>query len=146
MYIVYEIRNCVTEQKYVGISKSSWQFRIQTHLSLLSNNRHFNTKFQEAWNKSSGITDWAFRVLKTDLPSKRQATNEESKILLNSQPDLVLNEISKTGISIAVIRQVRALRKKKIGVKVIAEQLGITMGTVSKIANKRGSYEWLDEG
>lgn len=66
---IYEIRNLVTGQRYVG-SSNAIQKRFVTHRSLLRRRKHPNIYLQRAWDKY-GYDRFVFRVLAILEPSEQ---------------------------------------------------------------------------
>jgi group I intron endonuclease len=58
---VYQIRNIINEETYIGSAAHSRQ-RFYTHKNLLSRNNHHCTKLQEAWN-IYGKENFEFSIL-----------------------------------------------------------------------------------
>lgn len=60
---IYCIRNKENNKRYIGKTQLSFGDRFDSHKSLLRNNKHFNKKLQNAWNKY-GENSFAFEIIK----------------------------------------------------------------------------------
>lgn len=61
MKCIYQIKNKITEQIYIGSSKN-YENRKRRHIQSLNNNKHINPKLQNSWNKY-GFDSFLFSVL-----------------------------------------------------------------------------------
>ena len=61
MGCVYQIKNLITEQVYIGSGKD-FKDRKRRHLNDLKNNKHINPKLQNSWNKY-GSENFSFSIL-----------------------------------------------------------------------------------
>lgn len=59
---VYQIRNLVTGQMYVGSTKKSFKHRLACHLRKLRNNKHVSLYLQNSWNKY-GEENFVFEIV-----------------------------------------------------------------------------------
>ena len=134
MYIVYQMTNIRTGKFYVGISNSRWFKRLNDHIAELQRNCHHCKPLQESWNTSAGITDWSFRVIKTEIQSKADAARIETKIIADA-PKMALNSTKATGVDGRQVARVRELRSKGYSLRRIADEVGVSIPTASKIIN-----------
>lgn len=73
--IIYKIENIVNNKVYVGQTAKSLSVRKRSHLCELRNNRHKNTKLQNAVNKY-GLDNFTFDVL-DQAESEKELNNKE---------------------------------------------------------------------
>lgn len=59
---IYSITNIKNGKRYIGKTQMNFGDRFDSHKSLLRNNKHFNTKLQNAWNKY-GEDNFVFDVV-----------------------------------------------------------------------------------
>ena len=79
---VYRFLNVTTKQSYIG-STGNLRLRRRTHLSLLRNNKHYNTALQNAFNEH-GEGAFVFEVL--------EATTSEPEVLATREQFYIQND------------------------------------------------------
>lgn len=91
MKCVYQIKNEITKQVYIGSAKN-YEDRKRRHIQSLNKNKHINPKLQNSWNKY-GSDSFSFSVLfETD-----NLFNDEQKELNNLDWDTCFNICKKVG-------------------------------------------------
>lgn len=61
---IYEIRNKITQNVYIGSTTTTFSNRWRQHMNLLKNNSHHSVYLQNSWNKYGEI-NFEFNILKT---------------------------------------------------------------------------------
>lgn len=140
-YFVYEIRHVETGRRYIGMSRGHWTKRLTDHVRLLRAGLHHSKCFQEAWDKSLGITDWSFRVLNHRVPSARKCRRFEMFEVSEVPESQRLNERTGSGIDGSTIAEVHRLRSQGAPLGEISDRLRIAKSTASKIINGRPPYD-----
>lgn len=101
---------------------------------MLRNRTHSSPRLQEEWNRFPDLTHWSFRVL-ARVEGKRQANEVEARCLLQVPEEKRLSLKSKTAVQITLLERITELLVAGVKYKDIANELGISMGTISHVKN-----------
>lgn len=72
---VYKIKNTHNGQIYIGSTLTSFKVRWRSHLSLLRNNKHYNTEMQAAYNNKKDV--FSFHILYTGTDNNEIRNKEQ---------------------------------------------------------------------
>lgn len=75
---IYIIKNIITNMVYIGSSKQI-SIRKNQHFSMLKNNKHYNKRLQNAWNKY-GEENFIFNIVE-NVEETKELSNIEQKYL-----------------------------------------------------------------
>lgn len=123
---IYEIRNLVTNDFYIGSSKSLYN-RCYDHFNALKNKKHHNTHLQRSWNKY-GRENFKFNVLllchNLELITNEQKFIDDLKPQFNKNLNVtqpycrVLTDLEKESVS-KVVKQSYLLGTRRKTYKVV---------------------------
>jgi group I intron endonuclease len=140
---IYRIKNLITDERYIGLSKDLGQ-RWKQHLYQLEAGIHHNTPLQESWNEH-GITNFAFEVCevcyKKDLARKETEWWDKEKAqgfsLFNGRPNGNYPEhttASKRKISKALKGKTKSKEHKQ---KISQSLMGVNKGKILSEEHKQ---------
>ena len=129
---VYQIKNEVTGECYIGSSANGCMERWVYHRRRLNEGKH-NKPFQDAWNKTD-ITDWSFRVVETDIPLEDRDIREAWWI--NKSGEYNIAKPSARQIKEEKIAKILQLIQDGHTYRVIARMENVALGTVAGYAKR----------
>lgn len=131
---IYEIRNTLSDRRYVGSSDAPFG-RFNGHYRQLTENRHTNGRLQQDWNHSK-VSDWTFRLLETAVPIDCKITRE-GEWIQRLRPFYNIKQISRSELAREEkIEMILRLRQKGLQYRQIAEQTGVSLGSISYVMKR----------
>jgi len=141
-HYIYLIRCKTSDCRYIGSSSGFPAYRWADHWGGLRNNRHINKRFQQEWDAHPSLVHWEFTVLEViDKRIDRRILQQiEARHILAIPEALRLNMPHRTTVSLEKHRRVEELLRAKVRYRDIQQQVGLSIGMISKI-KKRMEHE-----
>lgn len=132
MYYIYEIRNLITNKRYIGRTKQP-EIRRKRHFSELKNNKHHCYKLQKSYNEY-GEENFKFKILEL-IDDKLEAEKVEHNYINSDEELYNISKCSTCGDLISYHPN-REEIVKKISIAIIKKWENMTPEEKEKISNK----------
>lgn len=133
-HYVYQIKNVISGQTYVGSTVKIPTTRWAQHLSQLKHKTHISKLFQEAWNKDDDLTHWQFNICYAGKnASNRYLKQLEADFILQIPSNLRLNMPNRsTTTRQKYLEVIRGLKKGERHIDIEAKT-GVSASMISRI-------------
>ncbi len=133
IYWLYAIECVPTGKVYIGkTGKPNPCWRWADHFVDLRNGISQSPLLQQAWDEYPEFTHWRFSTL-DKVEGKRQASEQEAKLILETPESLRLNTSKTSMLSLERRQTVERLLSEGRRYIDIRDEVGISLGMISKI-------------
>jgi group I intron endonuclease len=140
---IYEIRNDVTGERYIGSSRRLGK-RLADHKQQLRRGIHENKRLQEAWNATPELFTFSVLLI-TDTKSiifYEQLLIDFYKPTYNLAPRA--NGYGRSQFTETQIREMRRLRREGMKMPAIGKLFGTSKEVIWKIVQRK-TYDWISD-